>query len=164
MDTRCDDWTLHLQDVRIPAGTRMRNHGHEAGLICAVISGAAMERDGTRKFELDSGSVRVSAPGTAHHIDVGPRSRFLLVEFPARFWDAIVPARGIFREGRPSSFVRVPALFRDAADLICEAGRGWSSHERGTGGRSPMPALGDACPRWSLPWQTPELGTGLEVA
>lgn len=61
---------MHLEEFTLSGSTRMSGHSHTVLHLCLVESGGFEERHSDSWFACSSGTIRVSAAGTRHNIQV----------------------------------------------------------------------------------------------
>lgn len=106
---------VRVEEVRVPARTRLRGHGHDAAHLCFLGSGLFEERHAGGVRTVEPGTLRVSPAGDEHDLTFRAESRCLLVLF--------VNGPGATEPPRPGerSFVtgpRVSALADRLAELL----------------------------------------------
>lgn len=70
---------LRIEEVRVPAGTRLRGHGHDVAHLCFLGDGLFEERHRGRDQKVEPGTLRVSPAGDEHHLAFRADSRCLLL-------------------------------------------------------------------------------------
>lgn len=68
-----------VERLDVPAGMRLRGHGHEQPHLCYLLRGAFDERHGRRRRDVTPGTLRRSPAGDSHDIRFLAPSRCLLV-------------------------------------------------------------------------------------
>ena len=160
---------LRIEQVSVPAGVRMRGHGHDVPHLCFLSRGGFRERDAGGIREVAPGTLRSSPSGDTHDLAFTADSTCLLVLVegdPASVTPSLLPhrqfvdarrTRGLMHdlmealhEGRPPSPFDIETL---ALELLAVTEReeragsgppGWLERVRqwirDTAGRPPAPA------------------------